>query len=170
MPKNAKSAQAPKARSKPPEPFTTAPKQLDSFLGALDPAQVYITHVDRLPIAFKQKIFAVPVLMNIAIVLLLVWRLYSILPTYLDLMLIAMGYPSPAMVNQADKDTQQLRSIVLRRTGMILLDFILFRFIGVWPFMFFFEQPVSPALWRLRIRFRESEIVVRYVPPLIHSF
>lgn len=154
-----KNAQSPSI----PPPFTQTPKSLDSFLSALDPALVYVVHTDTLPWQFKRKIFTVPILLNVGIVLLICWRLYMVLPMYLNLLMVSMGLPSPETVDKSDKSNKQLGGIVLRRAGVILFDFVLFRYIGAWPFMFFFEQPVSPALWRWRLGYRDSEVYVRYV-------
>ena len=148
-----------------PSPFSAPPERLKSFLFALDPAQIYVVHIDNQPRDFKRKIFTVPVLMNIGIVLILCWRLYQVLPTYLDLLMVSLGLPSPAVVDKMGKSNKQLGGIALKRAAILVLDFILFRYIGAWPFMFFFEQPVSPVMWRWRLGFRDSEVVVRYVIP-----
>ena len=144
-----------------PSPFVTAPTQLESFLGALDPAQIYITHVDNLPWQFKRQVFAVPLTLNVGIALLLAWRVYVIWPTYLDLLTIALGFTSPQSIDTMSRSNNELRWIVLKRTAMVLFDFVLFRFVGFWPFVFFFEQPISPALWRWRLGFQDTEVVVR---------
>ena len=152
------------------KPFLPAPDVLQPFLTALDPSQVYIVHVDSLPQEFKRKIFAVPVLLNIGIVAVLAWRLFKIWPTYLSFFLIAIGIPSGSLVDKSGKDNTELGQIVVGRTLMILFDFVLFRYIGAWPLMFFFEQPVSPALWRWKLGFHPSEVVVRYASGLLIIF
>ena len=102
-----------------------------------------------------------PLVLNIAIVILLAWRAYAIFPTYANLFLIAMGYPSSASVDTAGRSSEDLRWLVLKRASMVLFDFVLFRFVGFWPFAFVFEQPVSPMLWRWKLGFRDREVVIR---------
>src|SRR5690554_3301412 len=70
-----------------PNPFKPAPEVMQKFFTKhLDPAHIYITHVDTKPSAFKRKIFLVPVAMNVAVVLLFCLRARHILPYYLQLL------------------------------------------------------------------------------------
>lgn len=144
-----------------PPPFSQASPTISPFLDALDKRHAYIVHVDRFPPDFKRRIFIVPVLLNITITLLLAWRIYAIYPTYLAIFASVLGYVSPATVDTTTRPTKELVWIVIKRTAMFMLDFILFRFIGPWPVTFFLEAPCNPCLWRWTIGFRKEEICVR---------
>lgn len=145
-----------------PLPFSLPPKNLTPFFETLDEAKVYIVHLDTLPSEFKRKIFAVPIFMNLVIGGLLLWRAYAIYPTYLDMLFAIFGQNTNAVVIDVDsRPWLDLMSIVLRRTLMILFDFILFRFILPWPISFFFEAPANPIRWRRNVPFQNSEIIVR---------
>ncbi|TKA22088.1 hypothetical protein B0A50_08466 [Salinomyces thailandicus] len=145
-----------------PHPFRRAPPTLAPFLTQLDPAKVYLIHIDRFPPAAKKQIFLIPVLLNATIALLLLWRLYSGLPTYWTLLQTFMGYETTATVDTARTTRKEQFTILFKRTAMIALDFLVFRFIGPWPLTFFLEQPANPVVWRWKLGgFREEEVVVR---------
>ncbi|GAB7356427.1 hypothetical protein MBLNU459_g7200t1 [Dothideomycetes sp. NU459] len=145
----------------PPPPFILAPPVLDPFLDTLDRDYVYITHIDRFPAAFKKRIFTVPVLLNVTITVLLAWRIYAAVPTYVALARHMIGYDSSAAIDTATRTTSALLWIVAKRSAMFMLDFLLLRFIGPWPISFFLEGPANPVLWRRRVGFRAAEIAVR---------
>lgn len=144
-----------------PAPFTTAPASLEPFLQRLDPAQVHITHIDRLPREHKRQIFLIPVLLNGTIALLLAWRLWVALPKYWILLQTFLGYVTAATVDTQTTTRKEQIFIVLKRTLMIAGDYLLFRFIGVWPLTFFAEQPANPCSWRWTLGFQGEEVVVR---------
>lgn len=145
-----------------PPPFTTASSALEPFLSNLDTSKVYITHIDTLPWRFKRRIFAVPLVLNLTIAALLVWRFVAIYPVYMDLFLQIMGYnTSTAAEVSGNKRTRQLVWIMLKRGFMCLLDFVLVRFVAAWPYGFFFELPGNPVGWRWIVGFEDAEVVVR---------
>ena len=145
----------------PPAPFTVPPPELEPFLETLDITHVYITHVDRFPARFKQRIFTVPVLLNLAIFILLVWRAWAIIPTYFALLKTMLGHESSQTVDPAAHTNSQLIWLVVTRGANFMLDFVLVRVIMPWPLTFFLESPANPVSWRWRIGFRDEEIVVR---------
>lgn len=149
------------AVSTPPAPFTRAPTNLLPFLDTLDRTRVYVVHIDAFPAAFKKRIFAVPVALNLAIAVLLAWRIYSMAPTYLAIFVALLGQPSPAAINTAQHETRELVWIVLKRSLMFMFDFLLVRFIGPWPLTFFLEAPANPCLWRWKNGFAAQEAAVR---------
>ncbi|KAF2225645.1 hypothetical protein BDZ85DRAFT_257849 [Elsinoe ampelina] len=149
------------AKTTPPKPFTKAPQRLTPFLDSLDTKNVYITHIDRFPSVFKRRIFLVPVILNLSIFLLLVWRIYAIFPFYMGLLNTILGYASPLTVDRSKYTTKGLVWIVVKRALTFGLDFVLFRFVLPWPITFFLEQPSNPAHWRWTIGFRDDEVVVR---------
>jgi hypothetical protein len=144
----------------PPTPFSRASPTLAPFLDALDQRHAYIVHVDRFPADFKRRIFAVPVILNIVISILLVWRLYAATPTYLAIFTSVIGYETPATIDTS-RPMSELIWIVVKRTLMFMFDFLLLRFIGPWPITFFLEAPGNPVVWRWKVGFREEEIAVR---------
>lgn len=144
-----------------PTPFTAAPDQLKPLLDRLDPALVYITHIDRFAIAAKQHIFLIPVLLNGAIAVLLLWRAWFAFPTYVAIARTVLGYASPATVDPVTTTLKEQMWVLITRTLMFAGDFALFRFVGVWPLTFFAEQPANPVSWRWTLGFREKEVIVR---------
>jgi len=144
-----------------PTPFSKAPESLTSFFEQLDPSQVYITHIDRHPIETKKQIFLIPVLLNGTIAALLLWRIYAAVPAYWAILLTLLGYPSSATVDTANTTRGEQIWVIVKRTAMFLADFLAFRFIGVWPLTFFFEQPSNPVVWRWKLGYQADEIVVR---------
>lgn len=156
--KAAKSLQDPRL---PPPPFSKAPEALEPFVETLNKAHVYIVHIDRFPAAFKKRIFTVPVLLNVTIAALLIWRIYAILPTYLAIFTSVIGLESPATVDTAEQTKSQLAWILVKRVAMFMFDFVLCRFIVPWPITFFLEAPANPCYWRIKIGFRDQEVAVR---------
>jgi hypothetical protein len=146
---------------KTPEPFVPAPESLQPFLSTLKKSRLYITHIDRHPWFFKRRIFTVPLLLNLSILFLLLWRVYIVLPWYGSIVLTVLGYDSSTSVDTSQHTRGQLVSILLRRTGTFVFDFVLFRFIGPWPYTFFLEKPGNPVQWRRKIGFKDEEVYVR---------
>ncbi|EMC92878.1 hypothetical protein BAUCODRAFT_37791 [Baudoinia panamericana UAMH 10762] len=144
-----------------PAPFTKAPTSLVPFLQQCDPAQVYLTHIDRHPPDYKRQIFLIPVILNGSIAVLLAWRIYAALPTYWAIVQTLLGYPSATTVDPKTTTRRQQILILLRRVLMFFFDFLLFRFVGPWPLTFFLEQPSNPVVWRWNIGFVQEEVVVR---------
>ena len=145
-------------------PFKPVPAELLSFLNTLtSKSHIYILNLDTHPLAFKRRIFAVPLLLNIFILVLLVFRLQSALPTYFFLLLSVLGHDSPANIDKKNTNQLALLGISGERTLMFAGDFLLFRFVGMWPWDFFLGKggEASPVGWRRWCRFRDVEIVVR---------
>ncbi|KAK4620858.1 uncharacterized protein CLAFUR5_10349 [Fulvia fulva] len=144
-----------------PAPFTKAPSSLEPLLQRFDPKLVHITHIDRQPADYKKSIFLIPVLLNTTITALLLWRLYVAVPKYFTLAQTLLGYYTPLTVDTTSTTRKQQIGILLRRTLMFLLDFLLFRFVGPWPLTFFLERPSNPVHYRWKLGFRKDEIIVR---------
>lgn len=156
---NKRLGKAPAASSTPatPMPFLPAPANLSAFTSYFDKDLVYITHFDRHPVAFKQQIFTVPVLLNFAIVIGLVWRIYYVLPWYFSL--VATFSQGPTLMQQSF-DGKVLFAI-LRRVVTFIIDYALITIVAPWPWSFFLESPGNPVSWRRKAGFRPSEIIVR---------
>ncbi|KAI9793482.1 MAG: hypothetical protein M1835_007201 [Candelina submexicana] len=147
--------------SKPPPPFSLPPGSLLPFLKTLDSDKVYITHIDTLPWAFKRRIFAVPVLLNVAIIVLIVYRLYRVVPTYTLILLSTMGVQNAATINFDSLSWSQFFWLSSQRGLLFIIDYMLYEFIYSWPVDFFGGVPSSPAKWRWRVGFQDKEIIVR---------
>jgi hypothetical protein len=143
-----------------PSPFSKAPTSLSPFLAQLDPAQVYITHIDRTQLHVKQQVFFSALLLNASIAGLLVWRAYAAIPKYLALTQTFLGYDSSAKVGDAEPTGDKVW-ILLSRTAMMLFDYLLVRLVIPWPGSFFFERPANPVTWRWSIGFQKEEVVAR---------
>lgn len=152
----------PSTPSLPPSPFKPIPPALEPFTTVLSKQHIYLTHIDTKPAAFKRKIFLVPVAMNVAVVLLFVWRVNYILPWYGALLLSTLGYTRDAAVQGAASSTSTLAFIVVRRAATFLLDFLLAVFVWPWPVEFCFGAAHSnPVTWRWTSGFRDREVYVR---------
>lgn len=144
------------ASSPPPPPFSSAPARLAPFVSQLDREKVYIVHLDTHPWQFKRKIFIVPVVLNLTIAVLLLWRWWFAASTYLSLLLVALRMaPHPTGTKRA------LFGLLLWRVAVFCFDFLLIKIVAPWPFTFFFEAPGNPMSWRWVVGFQDVEIVVR---------
>lgn len=153
-------------RKEPPSPFELPPENLSShFLSTLPPDHVYIIHIDTAPPSLKRNVFLVPVCMNIFISVLLLWRLYYAIPLYFDLITGALGYHSPTTINVQSTSRSQLFTLTISRTLTLLADYLLFTFLGSWPWKFVLGLPStrhsSPTKWRRSLGFQASEVIIR---------
>lgn len=148
--------------AEPPAPFKRAPAILGPLLATLSPKHVYIAHVDRQPAAFKRKIFMVPVVINLAIVVLMTWRIWYILPWYFRFVVAALGHDNGTTLPISDLSWGAIIKVILQRALTFLLDFLLVVFVWPWPLEFCVGRTNgSPLFWRWTIGFREKEIYVR---------
>ena len=99
--------------------------------------------------------------MNVVIVLLLLWRAQTALPTYVALILATLGLESSARVEVDKTNWGSLFSIATSRAVMFLMDWSLAKFIVPWPMDFFLGSPASPVSWRRAVGFQDQEIIVR---------
>jgi hypothetical protein len=168
-PKGKSKARASKNSSKPtaaaidlPKPFTRPSTKLDEFLPKLLKQHVYITHIDTKPKDFKKKIFMVPVLMNVLIVAGLIWRIRTVGPYYMKICFSLMGKFNETTVDSHNVPLQDSFWEILRRAGTFMIDLLVYVFIWPWPRAFFAGRRIgNPISWRLAVRFRDKEIVVR---------
>ncbi|KAI2627573.1 hypothetical protein GGR54DRAFT_589570 [Hypoxylon sp. NC1633] len=146
----------------PPTPFKRPPEVLQPFIDTLDEKHVYVTHIDGHPRDFKRKIFAVPVLMNVVIAALFLFRLYYILPYYLQIFASVLGYPNETTMVVDEMEWSEIVPEVGVRAFSFMLDFLLFAFIWTWPVDFCLAQDHgNPVMWRWSVGFRDHEVVVR---------
>lgn len=146
----------------PPAPFKHPPEVLKPFIENLSKKHVYITHIDAKPSSFKRNIFLVPVAMNIAVVALFVFRVYWIMPWYIDIFMSGLGHPNKTTFPIEDSTWGELAFEGLKRGFTMFFDFLLIVFVWPWPVEFVAGQAHgNPAKWRLSVGFREKEIYVR---------
>ena len=150
-----------KLKSSPPSPFSIPPSELRTFLDALDPQHVYITHVDTHPRGFKARIFTVPILMNLVIAGLLVWRAVVILPYYVMLLMAIWGYDNDLKVDFDHIGWNGIMNILWSRVFIFMLDFTIVKILLPWPIDFFFGLPANPVAWRMSVGFQDQEVGVR---------
>lgn len=72
-----------------------------------------------------------------------------------------LGNHNATTIYYATTPWGQLVWKVFKRMLSFMLDFLLFRIVGPWPWSFFLEMPGNPILWRWRVGFRDEEIYVR---------
>ncbi|KAL2171440.1 hypothetical protein VTG60DRAFT_2847 [Thermothelomyces hinnuleus] len=149
--------------SAPPYPFKPAPAALQPFTATLPPGHVYIAHVDPRPASFKRNLFLVPIAINLAVIALFAWRVASVGPWYLALLLSTLGQANETTVRAADLTYGELVRVVVRRAATFLLDFVLAVFVWPWPYEFFVGTTGrgSPIAWRWAVGFRGKEVYVR---------
>ena len=162
IPQSQRPKQAPHV-SPPPPPFIRAPESIQPFLSSLSPSHIYITSLDQHDTAFKRRIFAVPLLLNILLTVGILYRLQFAIPTYINLVIATLGYESSLKVDVSNLDTRTKLGLGGERALMFLGDFLLLRFVGMWPWGFFlgWRGEASPVGWRRWVGFRGCEIVVR---------
>ncbi|KAI0445222.1 hypothetical protein F4803DRAFT_194918 [Xylaria telfairii] len=146
----------------PPTPYKRPPEVLQPIIDTFDEKQVYIMHIDSKPRQFKRKIFMVPVLMNMAIVVLFAWRVYYVSPYYLNLVTSALGYWNETTMFVDEMSWEEIIPEVGRRALTFMLDTLLVVFLWPWPVEFCFgQQHGNPVAWRRAVGFRDREVVVR---------
>jgi hypothetical protein len=146
----------------PPAPFKRAPERLSPFLSNLDPKHIYITHLDLKRADFKRKIFLVPVLMNLTIVVLIVWRMRSIWPFYLNILFTMIGRRNEMTIDTDNTPFSEVLREIIRRAMVFMFDLFLYVFIWPWPRDFFAGRKIgNPVTWRFILGFNDKEIVVR---------
>lgn len=150
----------------PPPPFSPAPANLEPFLEVLPKSHVYLTSLDKHPSNFKRRLFAVPLLLNIFVAALLCWRIQQALPTYVDLLLSTFGHQTSQSVDVKNSGFVDLLGVGGSRMMLFMGDFVLVRFVGMWPWDFFVGRSGdsaagSPVGWRRWVYFRDIEIIVR---------
>lgn len=145
----------------PPAPFEYPEGKMKPFEDLLDPKHIYIAHIDTHPAKFKKQLFGVPVLMNIAITLLLVYRVYQIAPYYFKLVMTVWGYQTEYYIDVKNAEWSVLFDEGFKRTFTFMFDLMLTRFIAAWPWDFLFARPASAAAWRYSLGFRDKEVAVR---------
>ncbi|ODH53534.1 hypothetical protein GX48_00367 [Paracoccidioides brasiliensis] len=145
------------SRTLPPPPFNPAPQLLQPFLEPLSPKHVYLIHLDTHPKAHKRQIFLMPLFLDIAILAIILLRIYTGYTAYVDILTLLVGQNSPARVNTSITSWGELASIVVRRTLTFIFDYLLLTIFLPWPVRFLF----GPAHWRYKIGFQIPEVVVR---------
>lgn len=161
MPPKAKKRALKPATNPLPAPFTPAPDALSPLLETFDLRNVYIIHTDPHPAWFKKRIFSVPVLLNVSILIILALRAYYIVPHYWAIVLSVLGNANETTIYWSTSTWGALAWRVTKRMLGFSLDWILFRIVGPWPWSFFAEQPGNPVSWRWNVGFRDEEVYVR---------
>ncbi|KAF5876801.1 uncharacterized protein Bfra_003208 [Botrytis fragariae] len=152
----------PTTSDEPPAPFTRPPPKLQPFLEKLSKYHIYIAHIDKHPADFKKKIFVVPVLMNVAIVVGLLWRASTVFPFYMKICFSMMGNYNETTIETHKIPLNDTGYEILRRASIFMIDLLLYIFVWPWPRDFFLGRTIgNPVSWRLGVGFRETEIVVR---------
>lgn len=149
-----KSSSTPKKprSSTPPTPFSLPAPQLEPLLSELSQKHIYILSLDASPQPFKKKVFAVPVLTNLAIIALIAWRISYTLPVYISL---------TTSFARNDITAPLTLSSILNRFFGFLIDYFHY-FLLAWPREFLVgTKHGSPVLWRTNVGFRHNEVIVR---------
>ena len=107
--------------------------------------------------------FLIPLILNSLVALALLYRAFTAAPYYYNLLLSITGDPtSPTTLDQSTATQREILTAIFTRSGVLLLDFLLLRFLGPWPLAFFFAQPSNPTAWRWGLGgFQRDEVIVR---------
>jgi hypothetical protein len=146
----------------PPEPFVRPPEVLKPLIDTLEEQHAYVLHVDTHRADHKRRIFMIPLGMNIAVIMLFIWRMYHILPWYLDLFMSTLGHENETTLIAADMTWKELAWAVSVRAATFMIDVTLSVFLYPWPLDFFLGQAHgNPVNWRWSVGFRDKEVVAR---------
>lgn len=146
----------------PPPPFKQPPEILRTFIEALSPKHVYITHIDSKPVSFKRKIFLVPVALNLAVTAFFAWRMYNIVPWYFKVIISGLGRVNETTFPFDESTWQEFGVEVASRLLTFVIDFVLTIFVWPWPLEFVAGiAHGNPCQWRWNVGFRDKEIYVR---------
>ncbi|KAE8387754.1 hypothetical protein BDV23DRAFT_120959 [Aspergillus alliaceus] len=156
-------ASTPSSQSGPLPPFTKALASLQPFLELLSPEEVYLVHIDTSPQDLKKQTFVAPAVLNAAIAALLVFRVYMVRNIYPALLATLIGFTSTMTVDTSAISWGEMASTILRRTGTILIDYVLATVFLSWPIGFV----KGPVKWRSKVGFRGHEIIVRRSQPTL---
>ncbi|KAL8726684.1 MAG: hypothetical protein Q9166_006552 [cf. Caloplaca sp. 2 TL-2023] len=155
----------PSSSAQPTTPYTSPSPALTTLLSTFPQEFIYILHLDSTPPSHRKQLFALPLIFNTLLVVLLLWRTYHAFPTYLALFAAVIGYPSSEAVNFKEIGLEGVIWILVERMGMFFLDgIVLGRYVAEWPIDFFWGARLGSALgWRWRVGFAEAgrEVVVR---------
>ncbi|EXJ88002.1 hypothetical protein A1O1_04929 [Capronia coronata CBS 617.96] len=155
----------PTSPSGPPAPFQYAPISIRPFLSTLPTDHIYLVHVDNTPASLKKRVFVVPLLLNLLLILGLCVRVYYAVPVYLEQIITIFGYDTAYTVDTKTAKAGELMNTISSRTILLMVDYALFGFVGSWPREFFFggktSRFVGPWQWRWTLGFKETEIIVR---------
>ncbi|EEP82564.1 predicted protein [Uncinocarpus reesii 1704] len=140
-----------------PAAFTQAPSSLSDFLADFSPTGVYLIHIDRHPQSEKRQIFILPLILNLLILALVLYRIYTGIHTYPDILAAILGHDSPARIDPKTASWALISTTLARRTVTFLFDYLLITLFLPWPVRFL----SGPARWRWEIGFQRAEIIVR---------
>ena len=148
-----------------PAPFKHVPSSLQPIASTLPTNHVYLLHLDRTSVDLKRRVFLVPVLLNLTIVLGLCLRIYFAAPVYLQQIITIFGFETEYSVDTKSQPVGDLMSTVSSRFILIFIDYALFTILGSWPKEFLFGSKLSrfvgPWEWRQKVWFKETEVIVR---------
>lgn len=148
-------------------PFHKPSPRLAPFLETLSPKHIYLLHIDIHPPAAKRQVFTTLTLLNLGIVALLAWRVWYILPFYIDLF-AATFLDDGANVAAVDAAgaawTRGWWRVVLLRALSFAIDAALVRWVWPQPWSFVVGGWRGSAVWwrwQLGLGGRPKEVVVR---------
>ncbi|KUJ10739.1 uncharacterized protein LY89DRAFT_250000 [Mollisia scopiformis] len=147
----------------PPAPFKRAPIAYEPFLSNLQKHHVYIAHIDSKPRDFKQKIFLVPLVLNVAVIALVLWRIKVIGPWYMKICFSLMGKFNDMTIDTARTPVDTMAWEIIKRTAVFMIDLLIYVFVWLpFPWDFFVgRKSGSPVAWRLAVGYQNKEIIVR---------
>lgn len=143
--------------SGPIQPFIKVPAILKPFFEPLSPEEVYLVHIDTTATDLKRQTFIVPWAINTVIGAVIAYRIYVGISVYPALFASLIGIQSSMSVDTASISWMQMVAIILRRTGIVLIDYFLVTLFLAWPVTFV----RGPVYWRSTVGFRDREIIVR---------
>jgi len=123
----------------------------------LSPKHVYLIHLDQYPKGHKRQMFIIPILLNLAIAAVIIYRIYLGYFTYPDILLAVLQHSGPASVDTSAESWRSIFSILGRRTLTFLIDYLLLTLFLPWPIRFC----LGPTHLRRTIGFQAIEIIVR---------
>ncbi|KAI0474939.1 hypothetical protein GGR56DRAFT_694285 [Xylariaceae sp. FL0804] len=148
----------------PPAPFKRPPEVLLPLVDTLDSRRVYIAHVDAQPASHKRSVFVTACAGQAVVALLLLLRVWWVLPWYLRLLASALGYANETTTRVDEMAWREIAPEVARRALTFVLDLALAVYAWPGPYAFAFGRNGgrgNAVSWRWVLGFRAREVVVR---------
>lgn len=145
--------------TKPPAPFALPSASLEPFIETLDKKHIYILSLDTQTPSFKKNIFIIPIMTNTFLAIILLYRIYTVIPYYFEMASGVSEWTSASLT----------LSIIMERFFNFAMDYFLYTVILPWPKEFLLGKKEditktrysSAVTWRIAVPFQDVEVTVR---------
>ncbi len=100
--------------------------------------------------------------MNVSIIGLIIWRIKSIWPFYMNVFFSLLGRTNEMTIDTKNLPLNDTIREIFRRAMIFMCDLLIYAFIWPWPRDFFAGRAIgNPVTWRFILGFSDKEIIVR---------